>query len=307
MLNAFTVDVEDYYHVTAFENEISRADWGRFESRVTGGTHRVLELLARHQTRATFYVLGWIADRFPGLVREIDAAGHEIGSHSYWHRLVYELSPDEFRQDLAASLKAIEDAIGKKVVHYRAPSFSITKRSLWALDILAEHGIHCDSSVFPIVHDRYGIPDAKPYIHQVATSAGPLWEFPPSVARVAGVNLPVSGGGYFRLYPLSWTARWLKQINRRGRPFMFYIHPWELDPSQPRLSAGSRLSRIRHRVNLASTERKLDQLLSRFRFGQVGDVLAHGGMPPEAIRPRHSLVGEGAIAPGIEQCPAVAG
>ena len=275
MLNAFTVDVEDYYHVSAFENDISRADWGRFESRVTRGTQRVLDLLARHQTRATFYVLGWIADRFPALVREIDAAGHEIGSHSYWHRLVYDLSPDEFREDLASSLKAIEDAIGKKVIHYRAPSFSVTKRSLWALDILAELGIRCDSSVFPIVHDRYGIPDAKPHIHQIATSAGPLWEFPPSVARVAGVNLPVSGGGYFRLYPLSWTARWLKQINRRGRPFMFYIHPWELDPLQPRLSAGSRLSRLRHRVNLASTERKLDVLLGRFRFGQVSDVIEH--------------------------------
>lgn len=274
MLNAFTVDVEDYYHVTAFENQISRADWDRFESRVTRGTHRVLDLLARHRTSATFYVLGWIAERFPGLVREIDAAGHEIGSHSYWHRLVYDLSPKAFREDLSASLKVIEDAIGKKVVHYRAPSFSITKKSLWALDILAEQGIVCDSSVFPIVHDRYGIPDAPPHVHQIETASGSLCEFPPSVVRVAGVNLPVSGGGYFRLYPLAWTARWLKRINRRNRPFMFYIHPWELDPQQPRLAAGSKLSRLRHRVNLGSTERKLDELLARFRFGRVSDVLA---------------------------------
>jgi polysaccharide deacetylase family protein (PEP-CTERM system associated) len=230
MLNAFTIDVEDYFQVTAFERHIGREAWAGFESRVALGTYRLLDLLARHNTLATFYVLGWVAERFPELVRDIQSAGHEIGSHSYWHRLVYELSPDEFRDDLVLSLRAIEDATGQTVTNYRAPSFSITRRSLWALDILAEHGIACDSSIFPIHHDRYGIPNARPHIHRFDTASGSLWEFPPSVSRVGRVNLPVSGGGYFRLYPLSFTVSCLRQINRAGRPFMFYIHPWELDP-----------------------------------------------------------------------------
>jgi len=272
--NAFTVDVEDYFQVTAFERHIRRDDWSTFESRVARGTYRLLDLLARHNTRATFYVLGWVAERFPELVREIQSAGHELGSHSYWHRLVYHLSPDEFREDLVLSLRILEGITGQAVANYRAPSFSITRRSLWALDILAEHGITCDSSVFPIHHDRYGVPGAQRHIHRLDTPAGPLWEFPPSVSRVSGVNLPVSGGGYFRLYPLSLTIRCLERINHAGRPFMFYVHPWEVDPGQPRLPAGTRLSRLRHRVNLASTEAKLDRLLARFRFGRVSDVIA---------------------------------
>lgn len=271
--NAFTVDVEDYFQVTAFEKQIARDDWPSFDSRLARGTRRLLDLLARHNTSATFYVLAWNAQRFPELVREIQSAGHEIGSHSYWHRLVYDLSPDEFRDDLARSLRSLEDVTGQPVTNYRAPSFSITRRSLWALEILAEHGITSDSSVFPVRHHRYGIPGAKCHIHRIETPAGPLWEFPPSVSRVGGVNLPVSGGGYFRLYPLSFTIGRLKQINRAGQPFMFYVHPWELDPDQPRLPSGSRLSRLRHRVNLATTEAKLDRLLARFRFGRVCDVL----------------------------------
>jgi polysaccharide deacetylase family protein (PEP-CTERM system associated) len=274
MLNAFTVDVEDYFQVTAFERHIGREAWPTIESRVAQGTYRLLDLLARHNTLATFYVLGWVAERFPELVRHIQSAGHEIGSHSHWHRLIYQLSPQEFRDDLVLSLRAIEEATGEAVTNYRAPSFSITRRSLWALDILAEHGITCDSSVFPIHHDRYGIPNARRHIHRIDTASGSLWEFPPSVSRVGQVNLPVSGGGYFRLYPLSFTVRCLRQINRAGRPFMFYIHPWELDPEQPKVRAGTRLSRLRHRVNLASTEKKLDRLLPRFRFGRVCDVIA---------------------------------
>lgn len=273
MLNAFTVDVEDYFQVTAFERHVSRDTWSDFESRVARGTHRLLDLLARHSTLATFYVLGWVAERFPELIRDIQSAGHEIGSHSYWHRLIYQLSPDEFRDDLVLSLRTIEDVTGEAVNHYRAPSFSITRRSLWALDILAAHGITCDSSIFPIHHDRYGIPGAKTHLHRLDTACGALWEFPPSISRVGRLNLPVSGGGYFRLYPLSFTARCLRQINRAGRPFIFYIHPWELDPDQPRVRAGTRLSRLRHRVNLASTERKLDRLLTGFRFGTVSQVV----------------------------------
>ncbi len=275
ILNAFTVDVEDYYHVSAFERHVRREDWESYESRVADSTRRLIDLLARHNTRATFFVLGWVAKRFPELVRQIHAAGHELASHSFWHRLVYELSPAEFRQDLRDSRSALEDAAGVAVTAYRAPSFSITKRSLWALDVLAEEGFQVDSSIFPIYHDRYGMPDAPPALHQRATAAGTLWEFPPSIVRLAGMNLPVSGGGYFRLYPLAVSLRALARINRRGRrPFMFYVHPWELDPEQPRLSAGTPLSRARHRVNLGSTERKLDGLLARFRFGTVSDAIA---------------------------------
>lgn len=273
-LNAFTVDVEDYYHVSAFEGQVRREDWDSFQSRVEDSTYRLIDLLARHEVRATFFVLGWVAWRFPQLVQRIHAAGHELASHSFWHRLVYELSPAEFRQDLQDSRAALEDAAGVSVTAYRAPSFSITKRSLWALDVLAEEGFQIDSSIFPIYHDRYGMPDAPTSLHQRTTDAGTLWEFPPSVVRLAGMNLPVSGGGYFRLYPFAVTQRGLSRINRRGRPFMFYVHPWELDPQQPRLAAGTRLSRARHRINLGATERKLDRLLGRFQFGTISDAIA---------------------------------
>ena len=224
--------------------------------------------------RATFFVLGWVADRYPQLVHEIHRLGHEIGSHSYWHRLIYDLSPEEFRDDLRRSRDVLENLIGAPVTAYRGPSFSITKRSLWALDILIEEGFCVDSSVFPIHHDRYGIPGAERCVHTLRTSAGQLWEFPPSVARFAGFNLPVSGGGYFRLYPYALTRHCLKRLNRaRREAFMFYVHPWEIDPEQPRLGIGSRASRFRHYVNLSSTERKLDALLRSFRFGRLCDVI----------------------------------
>lgn len=273
-MNAFTVDVEDYYQVSAFERQVRRDDWGGYESRVAASTRRLLGLLARHETRATFFVLGWVADRCPELVREIYSAGHELASHGFWHRLVYEQTPDEFRHDIRAGRKAVEDAAGVRVTAYRAPSFSITRRSLWALDVLAEEGFEIDSSIYPVRHDRYGIPGAAAGPHQIDTAAGPIWEFPPSVVRIGRASLPVSGGGYFRLYPLAVTFAALRQINRRGRPFMFYVHPWEIDPGQPRLSAGSRLSRFRHRVNLRSTEQKLDRLLGRLPFGTLSEALA---------------------------------
>jgi polysaccharide deacetylase family protein (PEP-CTERM system associated) len=273
--NAFTVDVEDYYQVSAFERHVHRDHWDRWESRVEANTHRILHLLERHGVKATFFVLGWVADRHPRLVREIRACGHEVGSHGYWHRLVYELSPAEFREDLRRSRRALEDAIGARVTAHRAASFSITSRSLWALEILVEEGFTVDSSIFPIHHDRYGIPRAEPRLHRLPTPAGDLWEFPPSVTRMARMNLPVSGGGYFRLFPLFWTHYCLGQINRRERqPFVFYVHPWEIDPQQPRVPARSRLSRFRHYVGLSKNEGKLDRLLARFHFGRLSDVVA---------------------------------
>ena len=272
--NAFTVDVEDYYHVSNFEKHIDRADWGQHESRVEANTRRVLKLLEKHGVRATFFVLGWVAERFPHLVREIRAGGHEIGSHGYWHRLIYSLSPEQFRDDLVKTRKILEDISEGPVTAYRAPSFSITKRSLWALEILVEEGIRFDSSIFPVRHHRYGIPAADPAIHRIDTAAGPLWEFPVSVLRIGGVNLPVSGGGYFRLYPLKWSLYFLSRINRKhARPFVFFIHPWELDPDQPRLHVGSPIARARHYLNLGSTEEKLTAVLERFRFGRMCDVV----------------------------------
>jgi polysaccharide deacetylase family protein (PEP-CTERM system associated) len=274
LVNAFTVDVEDYYQVTAFEKHVPRAEWDNYPSRVVNNTRRLLYLLDRHQVPATFFVLGWVAQRFPELVREIQRAGHEVGSHGHWHRLVYHQGPDEFRADLRQSKHVLEDILGESVTAFRAPSFSITKASLWALQILAEEGFRSDSSIYPIYHDRYGIANAPRRLHRIETPAGELWEFPPTVVRFGGMNLPVSGGGYFRLYPLAWTRHALSRVNRRLRqPFMFYVHPWEIDPDQPRLPAGTRVSRARHYVNLASTERKLDRLLTRFRFGTMQDVI----------------------------------
>lgn len=275
LVNAFTVDVEDYFQVSKFDNVIRRDQWSRCESRVVANTHRILELLDRHDVKGTFFVLGWVADRFPQLVRDIQSGGHECGSHSHEHRLVYRQTPQAFRDDLRRSRQAIADACGERVTAYRAPSFSITKRSLWALDVLAEEGFLADSSIFPIHHDHYGIPGAEPGFHRITTAAGPLWEFPPSVVRLLRLNLPVAGGGYFRLYPLSWTMRWLRQINQAARPFLFYIHPWELDPEQPRLKARSRLSRFRHYTNLSKTERRLDVLCSEFRFGRLCDMIVN--------------------------------
>jgi len=285
--NAFTVDVEDYYHVSAFECHVTRECWERYESRVERNTARILEMLDRHGVKGTFFVLGWIARKFPRLVREIQGCGHEIGSHSFWHRLIYKQSPAEFRTDLRDSKGALEDATGVPVRAYRAPSFSITSRSLWALEILVQEGIEVDSSIFPVHHDRYGIPDAPTTIHRRETPSGQLWEFPVSVKSIAGFNLPVSGGGYFRLFPASWTMRWLSQINeRQNQPFVFYIHPWELDPDQPRVPIASRMSRFRHYVQLKSTAQKLEMLLSRFEFTSIREVVfARQGDPTASVSP----------------------
>ena len=272
--NALTIDVEDYFHVSGFERDIRREDWGRHQSRVVENTRRILALLNRQGVRATFFVLGWVADRHPELVREIDESGHEIGSHSYWHRLVYSLSPDEFRDDLCRSRDVLQDITGKSVNAYRAPSFSITSQSLWALDILTREGFKVDASVFPIHHHRCGIPSAPchPYVHE--TDSGSLWEFPASVAQFAGTNLPISGGGYFRLLPYSVTSRLLRRVNNRfNQPFVFYVHPWELDPDQPRMRVSTRAMRFRHYVNLATTEVKLKRLLAEFSFDRVDYVL----------------------------------
>ena len=275
MRNVFTVDVEDYFQVSAFERHVDRARWDDFPSRVVDNTHRLLRLLDRRQVQGTFFVLGWVARRHPELVRTIHAAGHELASHGFWHRLVYEQTPDEFRRDLRESREAIAAVAGVVVTMYRAPSFSITARSLWALDVLVEEGFTLDASVFPIRHDRYGLPHAERTLHRLPTPAGDsIWEFPASTTRLVGMNLPVAGGGYFRLYPWSVTRRLLGRINAGERqPFMFYTHPWEIDPEQPRIAGPGLRARFRHYVNLANTAGKLERLLETFQFTTLGATL----------------------------------
>jgi polysaccharide deacetylase family protein (PEP-CTERM system associated) len=273
VLNALTVDVEDFYQVSAFEHCLDRADWHEYEPRVAIGTHKILEVLDRAGVNATFFVLGWVADRQPQLVRAIHAAGHEIASHGYWHRLIYQQTPAEFCADVRRSRSLLEDLIGEAVTAYRAPSFSITRRNLWALDVLIEEGFKFDSSIYPTYHDRYGIADAPLEPHRIIRPSGGIWEFPGTVWRGLGYPLPIGGGGYFRLYPYLLTWLGLGAINRSNRPFVAYVHPWELDPDQPRLHPG-RLKAFRHYVNLRRTEQRLGQMLRDFPMGTLSESFA---------------------------------
>jgi polysaccharide deacetylase family protein (PEP-CTERM system associated) len=273
VVNAMTVDVEEYFHVSAFERVISRSQWDLLESRVVASTDRLLNLFEQANVRATFFVLGWVAVRHPGLVKRIAAAGHELGSHGFWHKLIYDQSPEEFREDLRRSRAAIAEASGVQVTGYRAPSFSITERSLWALDIIREEGFDYDASIFPIRHDRYGLPKAPRHLFATQRPAGTLWECPGSTVRIAGANVPVAGGGYFRMFPYAWTRWGISRLNlSENRPAIFYLHPWELDPDQPRLR-GSRFNRLRHYTNLHRTEPRLMRLMSEFRFATLRDVI----------------------------------
>lgn len=273
IVNAMTIDVEDYFQVSAFESVVPRTEWDRLESRVTTNTERLLELFGEHSVTGTFFVLGWVAERAPQLVARIAAAGHEIASHGYAHRLIYHQAPDEFREDVRRAKAVIENASGQRVRGYRAPSYSITTRSLWALDVLLEEGHDYDSSIFPIRHDRYGIPRSPRHPYVLSRDERSIVEAPASTVRVASMNLPVAGGGYFRILPYAWTRWGLNRLNRReGRPAIFYLHPWEIDPDQPRLAAGW-LSEFRHYRNLHKTEGRLRRLLRHFAFGPLGALL----------------------------------
>lgn len=273
MLNALTIDVEEHFQVHAFETVIDRADWDRYPSRVVANTRRILRLLAEYNVRATFFVLGWVADRHPDLVEEIAAAGHEVGTHGYWHELIYRQTAAQFAADLSLSLHVIGRAASDvRLVGYRAPAFSITRQSLWALDILRDHGIQYDSSIFPLAaHDRYGIHDADRFANKVRDS---LWEFPASTVRVGKRNLPVAGGGYFRLFPLWVTRQAIRHINAEGYPAVIYLHPWEFDPDQPRVPNAPLSSRFRHYTNLDRTESRLRALLQKFKFGAMSEAFA---------------------------------
>jgi polysaccharide deacetylase family protein (PEP-CTERM system associated) len=279
-LNAFSVDVEDYFQVAALAPAISIESWPTREYRVEANTEVILNLCAEKNIRGTFFILGWVAEKSPHLVKRIAAAGHEIACHGFSHQLIYRQTQEVFREETFRSKHFLEDTIGKAVTGYRAASFSITRDSLWALDTLIDAGFEYDSSVFPIHHDRYGIPGASPAPGRiVAPSQRTLVEFPMSAAKFFGVQVPVSGGGYFRILPYWVTRAGLKQINEEaGRPFTFYLHPWEVDPGQPRVKGISAFSRFRHYTNLGKCAPRLRRVLGDFSFGTMREVLEGKGL-----------------------------
>ena len=268
-----TVDVEDYYQVSAFNEVIAYNEWEEYESRVEKNTNNILDIFDDNNTKSTFFVLGWVAERYPHIVREIYKRGHEVACHGYSHQLIYNQSRSEFKEETLRAKQILEEITGSAVIGYRAASYSITKNSLWALEILAESGFKYDSSIFPIVHDRYGIPTAprEPHIIKMKNELS-IIEFPLSTYKILGMRLPVSGGGYFRLYPYQFTRHALKTINRQNNLFVFYLHPWEIDPQQPKIRA-SRLSRFRHYKNLEKCESRLRQLLKDFKFTTMKSLL----------------------------------
>lgn len=270
-----SVDVEDYFQVEAFAKQISRSDWDRYPCRVVANTHRLLDLFDEFGAKATYFMLGWVANKFPGLAREIHERGHEVACHGFWHRPVYSMTPETFREDLRQACDAIGQACGARVVGYRAPSWSIVKSSLWALDILAEEGFVYDSSIFPIRHDLYGVPDAKRFPYRInGAKGGGLTEFPPATVRIWGTNFPSAGGGYLRILPMWYTEWALRRMAREdGQAMVVYLHPWEVDPEQPRIKAPWK-SRFRHYTNLASVEPKLRRMLRTRRFQPFRELVA---------------------------------
>ena len=273
MINALTIDVEESFHPAEVQHATSIEEWPSLPSRVEAQTDRVLELLDRHSVTATFYILGWVADRQPQVVRKIAQAGHQIGCHSYAHHLVYSLTPAQFRQDTVRAVEAIESAGGGTPRIYRAPSYSITQESLWALEILVECGFQCDSSIVPINHDRYGIPGFKRHSQVLQTPSGPIMEIPAATAQLTKRTIiPVGGGAYLRLLPYRYLAAGIRRINQHERqPACIFFHPWELDAEQPRL-AKSVVSRMRTYLGLRGMEGKLDRLMTEFRFSSMASV-----------------------------------
>jgi polysaccharide deacetylase family protein (PEP-CTERM system associated) len=275
----FTVDVEDYFQVVAFERAVDRASWDRYPSRVVANTDRLLDLLERRGVRGTFFTLGWVGRRFPDLVRRIAARGHEVASHGHWHRRVTTLSAAEFREDIRESKAVLEDASGQACVGFRAPSFSIVPGLEWVFDVLLEEGYRYDSSLFPIRRPDYGYPAALETPCFIRRAAGTLLEFPMATTRLAGLRLPAAGGGYLRQFPYGVIRRAFRVWGDRGVSATFYIHPWEYDADQPRLPCG-RLTALRHYRNLGRTWGLLERLLGEFRFTSIRDrFVDHLGAP----------------------------
>jgi polysaccharide deacetylase family protein (PEP-CTERM system associated) len=274
LLNAFSVDLEEYFQVANFDHCVDRRRWSELPSRAVAQTHRILDLCDQTGTRATFFALGWVAERQPDLLREIAARGHEIACHGYGHELLYEIGPERFREDVKRGRAVIEDAIGARVEGYRAPSFSITERSLWALEILAEQGFRFDSSIFPVRHHRYGIPDfPREPVRLVLPSGRSIVEFPLTTLAWGPLRLPVAGGGYLRLLPFALLRWGIGRVVASERPTVLYVHNWEIDPDQPRQPV-SALVRFNHYHNLERVEGRLRQLLARARYAPLRDVIA---------------------------------
>ena len=270
--NVVSFDVEDYFQVGAFEERVSISEWDGFPSRVEANTDKILRMMDDTHCVGTFFVLGWVAEKFPALVRRIAEQGHEVGCHSHLHRRVFRLTPESFRADTQMAKAVIENAIGGPIYGYRAPNFSITDRSLWALDILAELGFQYDSSIFPVKHPNYGMPRVSRFPFRVQTASGTLVEFPLTTIAIGQQRSPMSGGAYLRLLPYSYIQWGLGYLNRvEGQPFCVYLHPWELDPEQPHISA-SFSARLRHRLGLRSTEKKFAKLLRRFTYTTMREL-----------------------------------
>ena len=272
MLNALSVDVEENFHATEVQAVVRADQWTSLPSRVEAQTDKALRILEKRNVKATFFILGWVADHHPGVVRDIVSAGHEIGCHSYSHRLVYDLSPVEFRKDTRRAVSAIENACGLTPRIYRAPSYSIVRKSLWALEILAELGFTHDSSIYSIAHDRYGIPGAPRTSHLVRTASGPIVEVPVATVELSGRVLPIGGGGYLRLLPYRYTSAGIRRVNEHeSLPACIYFHPWELDPDQARQDLGL-VARLRTYGGLGGMAAKVERLLKDFQFSTITSV-----------------------------------
>lgn len=277
LTNALTIDVEDYFQVSAFAPHIDRADWDSRECRVEHNIDRILKLLGEEQTKATFFTLGWVAERYPQMVRRIVSEGHELASHGYGHQRASDLTEAEFFHDVSHAKALLEDIGGQQVQGYRAPSFSIGTGNLWALDTLLRAGYRYSSSIYPVKHDHYGMPDAPRFAHQIRDG---LMEVPPTTLRLFNRNLPSSGGGYFRLLPYALSRWMLQQVNQRdAESAIFYFHPWEIDPGQPRVSGIDLKTRFRHYVNIGRTEQRLARLLKDFRWGRMDDIFLKSRAP----------------------------
>ncbi len=277
MRNALTIDVEDYFNVTAFSGFIKRKEWDTFPTRVVINTLKILDVLDSFSIKATFFVLGWIAERHPSLIKEIQKRGHEIASHGYGHELIYEIGPKKFREDIKKSKRLLEDITGSKVIGYRAPSYSIVKDSFWALDILCEEGFLYDSSIFPVLHDIYGLPNAKRFPHDVTVSSGMIKEFPLSTLEIQVMRMryriPIAGGGYLRLFPVGLIKKAIRHINsKEGQPAVLYFHPWEIDTEQPIIKADF-ISYFRHYYNISKTLPRIKSILSDFRFALMREIM----------------------------------
>ena len=287
--HVLSFDVEEHFQVAAFWSAARRREWDQLASRVESNTRKIADLLSEHSTKATFFVLGWVAERHTDLVKDLAQQGHEIASHGYGHELVYTQTPTQFREDVRRSKQILEDLIGRQVLGYRAPNFSITSQTEWAIPVLIEEGYRYDSSIYKRFRSTQGSRVAGAGTYQFETEAGTIWEVSPSTMNACGLQLPVAGGGYFRLFPYAASKMFLKNLEKQGSQLVMYLHPWELDPEQPRMN-GPVLSKVRHYLNLGKTEQRLRWLLQDFSFAPINEV----------VRPiREIFEGQGACSHAI--------